>query len=370
MSAHFRCAIPLAPLHLPFPLCLLCLRHNGSTLLGNIFCCLLLLTKENCQSVQMAASDEHHLGRERLPSIGANDQHWSTAEWETTSANFLDSFINTREEEQKQQPNVYKSAYISLSDFEHSVSSTSVPNSLILPTHNKNSITFFAASTSTQTMISLLAEEGSSIKSNSSARNSSSNSSNLFSFAFSWDIFLTLILPYSIIFVLAVVGNLLVIITLTRNRSMRSVTNIFLLNLAISDLLLGVFCMPATLVGVLLRRFIFGRFMCHLISYMQSKAIDCLLNCQSTVDILFLFLNFLPFFCTFSAVSVAVSVWTLVAMSIERYYAICQPLHSREHRQTRRHAYRILALVWTLAILLMLPTAIVSELQLIKQTGR
>lgn len=87
----------------------------------------------------------------------------------------------------------------------------------------------------------------------------------------SWDTFVTLILPYSIIFVLSIVGNLLVIITLSLNRSMRSVTNIFLLNLAISDLLLGVFAMPFTLVGVLLRRFIFGAFMCHLISYLQSK---------------------------------------------------------------------------------------------------
>ena len=81
---------------------------------------------------------------------------------------------------------------------------------------------------------------------------------------------LTLILPYGIIFLLSIVGNLLVIITLTLNRSMRSVTNIFLLNLAISDLLLGVFCMPFTLVGVLLRRFIFGAFFCHLLSYLQG----------------------------------------------------------------------------------------------------
>ena len=80
-----------------------------------------------------------------------------------------------------------------------------------------------------------------------------------------------LILPYSIIFVMAIVGNMLVILTLCLNRSMFSVTNIFLLNLAISDLLLGVFCMPFTLVGVLQRRFIFGPFMCHLISYLQSK---------------------------------------------------------------------------------------------------
>jgi len=80
----------------------------------------------------------------------------------------------------------------------------------------------------------------------------------------------TLILPYSIIFLLAIIGNALVIITLGSNRRMRSVTNIFLLNLAVSDLLLGVFCMPFTLVGVLLKEFVFGRLMCSLISYLQG----------------------------------------------------------------------------------------------------
>jgi cholecystokinin-like receptor len=80
----------------------------------------------------------------------------------------------------------------------------------------------------------------------------------------------TLILPYSIIFLLAIIGNALVIITLSANRRMRSVTNIFLLNLAVSDLLLGVFCMPFTLVGVLLKEFVFGSLMCRLISYLQG----------------------------------------------------------------------------------------------------
>lgn len=36
---------------------------------------------------------------------------------------------------------------------------------------------------------------------------------------------------YSVIFVLSVVGNILVIVTLTQNRRMRTVTNVFLLNL-------------------------------------------------------------------------------------------------------------------------------------------
>jgi hypothetical protein len=76
---------------------------------------------------------------------------------------------------------------------------------------------------------------------------------------------------YSIIFLLAVIGNLLVILTLIQSRRMRTITNLFLLNLAISDLFLGVFCMPFTLVGMLLREFIFGEVMCKLLPYLQGK---------------------------------------------------------------------------------------------------
>ena len=43
---------------------------------------------------------------------------------------------------------------------------------------------------------------------------------------------LEVIIPlYVIIFILSVVGNLLIILTLAQNRSMRTVTNVFLLNL-------------------------------------------------------------------------------------------------------------------------------------------
>eukprot|EP00106_Octopus_bimaculoides_P004370 XP_014771812.1 PREDICTED: neuropeptide Y receptor type 2-like [Octopus bimaculoides] len=79
-----------------------------------------------------------------------------------------------------------------------------------------------------------------------------------------------LIPPYIAIFLLAVVGNLLVILTLVQNKRMRTVTNVFLLNLSISDLLLAVFCMPFTLIPVLLRNFIFGATMCVLIRYLQD----------------------------------------------------------------------------------------------------
>jgi len=80
----------------------------------------------------------------------------------------------------------------------------------------------------------------------------------------------TRVLFYAIIFVLAIAGNALVIATLALDRRMRTVTNLFLLNLAVSDLLLAVLCMPFTLIPTLLQNFIFGKAMCVLIRYMQG----------------------------------------------------------------------------------------------------
>ncbi|XP_073833328.1 uncharacterized protein [Musca autumnalis] len=135
---------------------------------------------------------------------------------------------------------------------------------------------------------------------------------------------------YSIIFIFAIVGNLLVASTLFQNRRMRTITNVFLANLAISDMLLGVLCMPITLVGTYLRHFIFGELVCKFIQFAQ-------------------------------AASVAVSSWTLVAISCERYYAICHPLRSRTW-QTINHAYKIIGCIWIGSILCMAPIAIFSQL--------
>lgn len=76
---------------------------------------------------------------------------------------------------------------------------------------------------------------------------------------------------YALIFILAVVGNLLVIMTLIQNKRMRTVTNVFLLNLSVSDLLVAVFCMPFTIIPIMLRNFIFGEFICISIRYLQGN---------------------------------------------------------------------------------------------------
>ena len=58
---------------------------------------------------------------------------------------------------------------------------------------------------------------------------------------------LLFILSYLIIIFLSVTGNLMVIWTICRNKFMRTVTNYYILNLAISDLLVSIFVMPLKL---------------------------------------------------------------------------------------------------------------------------
>ncbi|KAM6978653.1 cholecystokinin receptor [Tautogolabrus adspersus] len=139
------------------------------------------------------------------------------------------------------------------------------------------------------------------------------------------------IMLYSLIFFLSVVGNLLIIVVLTVNKRMRTVTNTFLLSLAVSDLMMAVFCMPFTLIPSILKDFIFGATMCKIVSY-------------------------------FMGISVSISTFSLVAIALERYSAICNPLKSRVW-QTRSHAYKVIAVTWVLAFIIMIPYPIISHLE-------
>lgn len=104
---------------------------------------------------------------------------------------------------------------------------------------------------------------------------------------------------YTLIFVLALLGNGIVIYVVGTTPRMRTVTNFFIVNLAVGDILMTLFCVPFSFMSVLvLAYWPFGQTLCHLVNYTQ-------------------------------AVSVLVSAYTLVAISIDRYMAIMWPLRPR-----------------------------------------
>lgn len=90
---------------------------------------------------------------------------------------------------------------------------------------------------------------------------------------------------YILIFFLGTAGNALVCYVVLRNSSMHTVTNMFITNLALSDIFLCVFAVPFTPLYLLTyKEWVFGTLLCHLVPYAQGL---CLLNNYFTFIIFF-----------------------------------------------------------------------------------
>lgn len=73
----------------------------------------------------------------------------------------------------------------------------------------------------------------------------------------------------SLIFFAGLVGNALVCMAVYRNHSMRNVTNYFIVNLAIADLLVIIVCLPSTVVWDITQTWYLGSVCCKIILYLQ-----------------------------------------------------------------------------------------------------
>ncbi len=69
-----------------------------------------------------------------------------------------------------------------------------------------------------------------------------------------WGWTITLIIAYMSILVAGVIGNVMVILVVSLRRQMRTVTNMFIMNLAVADLFVIVFCVPSTLLANIFAR--------------------------------------------------------------------------------------------------------------------
>ncbi|XP_074398207.1 neuropeptide FF receptor 2-like isoform X2 [Zonotrichia albicollis] len=137
------------------------------------------------------------------------------------------------------------------------------------------------------------------------------------------------ITSYLLIFLLCMVGNGGVCFIVLWSRHMRTVTNLFILNLAVSDLLVGLFCMPTTLLDNIIAGWPFGSLVCKMSGMVQG-------------------------------ISVSASVFTLVAIAVDRFRCIVHPL---KPKPTVPAAVAAIAVIWALAVAIMCPSAALLRLR-------
>ncbi|XP_017163934.1 alpha-1A adrenergic receptor-like isoform X1 [Poecilia reticulata] len=118
----------------------------------------------------------------------------------------------------------------------------------------------------------------------------------------------------------AIVGNILVILSVVCNRHLRTPTNYFIINLAMADLLLGTTVLPVSATLEVLGYWVFGRIFCDI---------------WAAVDVLC---------CT-------ASIMSLCVISIDRYVGVRYPLQY-PMVVTRRRALMAMLGVWILALVI------------------
>ncbi|XP_076238463.1 prolactin-releasing peptide receptor [Calliopsis andreniformis] len=134
---------------------------------------------------------------------------------------------------------------------------------------------------------------------------------------------------YGNIFIVGVFGNALVCFVVARNRQMQTVTNLFIANLALSDVLLCVLAVPFTPLYTFLGGWIFGRTLCHLVPYAQG-------------------------------VSVYISTLTLTSIAIDRFMVIMYPFHARMKIEV---CLTVIVGIWIVALLVTLPYGLYMHLE-------
>ena len=130
---------------------------------------------------------------------------------------------------------------------------------------------------------------------------------------------------YGSISVTAVIGNFLVILVIIKNKSMQTVTNFFIANLSVADVMIGIFSIPFQFQAALLQRWDLPHILCPVAPFVKE-------------------------------LSVNVSIITLTVISIDRYFAVIHPLKPRCSSKTAR---LVMLIVWGFSLGSSVPVAIV-----------
>uniref|UniRef100_A0A3Q0KM14 Putative neuropeptide F-like receptor n=1 Tax=Schistosoma mansoni TaxID=6183 RepID=A0A3Q0KM14_SCHMA len=133
---------------------------------------------------------------------------------------------------------------------------------------------------------------------------------------------------YPLIIIFSTVGNSIVILTVTRSTAMRTITNLFISNLAASDLLMSFVAAPVTPIVFHMKNWKLPTFLCKLLPVTMG-------------------------------VSVYVSTLTSTAIAADRYLVIVHPFRTR---MSQSICGLIIAGVWLISVLISLPLGIYTKI--------
>ncbi|XP_001357217.3 trissin receptor isoform X4 [Drosophila pseudoobscura] len=124
-------------------------------------------------------------------------------------------------------------------------------------------------------------------------------------------------------------GNLLVILVVTLSRRLRSITNFFLANLAFADFCVGLFCVMQNLSIYLIESWVFGEFLCRMYQFVHS-------------------------------LSYTASIFILVVICMERYFAIVHPITCKQILTAAR-LRMVIVTVWITSAVYSTPKFVFSK---------
>ena len=141
-------------------------------------------------------------------------------------------------------------------------------------------------------------------------------------------LFISIVIAYMTVIFFGTTGNSLVVLAIARNPHMRTPSNLLLMNLAFSDILLCIFTIPFTLIEILQKYWTLGEVMCHLVSAMQG-------------------------------VGIFVSSLTITAIALDRYQLI---IHARKIRLKSPGVYAKILVIWISSITMATPLVMFKKL--------
>ena len=242
-----------------------------------------------------------------------------------------------------------------------SVTSHSLPESLTFPTSSESSFQTFSSFLPTTTMSSttiLSTMNDSQSASDTLLPNSSSMKLNCLDFQ-AWDRkynnsseemigyineflawisykdsepplkYTIIIILYALIIVVSFIGNLFVVWAIFSKKRTQTTVNIFIGNLACSDLIMTIFNIPFTVARLLMTEFIFGSFVCHVAPFIQ-------------------------------ATSVYVSTLTMSFIAIDRFQAILRPMKPRV--SSKVSSCLAIVIIWMTSCIFSLPFLLFNRL--------